>query len=445
MQPSDFFVLIYLMLRIIPSSYLCYYPFLDDLRFSKKIIAIAFMLLIFIEWIIYILGGRTFENLFLLFGYYITYIILYFYVVKKHLQEQIFYILLVANFEVVVQSFAMVSEQYYGLHEYYFATGLCALLLFEGMYFCVFYPAVKRMKNIVLTKGSRRIIKLCNYIMLMNFISLILIRDFSIPRNWNMCFARLLAALPLLLFIYIVIALLNEMHANQVMNLKLSTLNALRNSEKHYYDFVIETWQNTRRVRHDLKHYILLLNEYMQNKEYDKLQYRLQKMLNYTESLKRVTLSGNEIIDGIVGYWQVQSQDKLIDFNTDISFKEIRIDDIDLSIVLGNALENAYTAVQSSVMEKPFINIKIKEKAGLILLDISNNYSTPIVIKNDTFYSGKRNFNEPGTGVENIKLIVEKYHGYHKINIANGIFHLQLALENIAIPREEEINPYGNK
>lgn len=443
MQISDIFILIYIILRIVPSSYLCYYPFLDDLRFSKKIVAVGFFSFVLMEWLIYIVSGRNFENLFLLFGYYLTYIVFYLGVVKGHLSKQVFCVLLAANFEIVVQTFAMVSERYYGLHQYYFATALCTLLLFEGVYFIFFYNAFKKFKTTFLNSQSNRIIILSNYIMLMNFIAIILIRDFSEPRTWNLCISRLLCALPLLIFIYIVMALLNEINANKIMNIKIDTLTALRNSEKHYYDFVIETWQNTRRVRHDLKHYAIILNEYMENKEYDKLQTRLTKLLNYTNSLKRVTLSGNETIDGIVGYWQMQAENSQIDFNSEITIKQIKIDDIDLAIVLGNALENAYSALQKSIVEKPFINIKIKEKAGLLLLDISNNYSTPIVLKDDKFYSDKRDFNEPGTGVENIKLIVEKYNGYHNISITKNIFQLKLAMRNIERPKEENTNPYG--
>lgn len=443
MQVSDIFILIYIILRIVPSSILCYYPFLDNLRLNKKVVAVIFSCFVLLEWLIYIAGGRNFENLFFLFGYYLTYIIFYFSVVKGHWSKQVFCVLLVANFEMVVQTFAMVSEQYYGLHKYYFATAFCTLLLFEGIYFACFYKAFRKFKNIFLTAESNRLIILCNYIMAMNFAALILIRDFSAPRSWNLCFARLLCALPLLIFIYIVIALLNEMHANKIMNIKIATLTALRNSEKHYYDFVIEIWQNTRRVRHDLKHYALILNEYMENKEYDKLQLRLQKLLNYTTSLKRIALSGNETIDGVVGYWQIQSENSNIDFSSDITINKLKIDDIDLAIVLGNALENAYAAVQNSNVEKPFISVKIKEKAGLLLLDISNNYSTPIVLKNDKFYSGKRGFDTPGTGVENIKLITEKYNGYHNISIADNTFRLQLAMSNIERPKEENLNPYG--
>lgn len=53
---------------------------------------------------------------------------------------------------------------------------------------------------------------------------------------------------------------------NKVMSIKLSSLEELRRNEKPYYDFVIETWQKSRRLRHDQKHLVLMLNQLYEEK-----------------------------------------------------------------------------------------------------------------------------------------------------------------------------------
>lgn len=45
MHIQDLIILIYIILRVAPSSYLCYYPFLEDLRLSKKTAICGFLLL----------------------------------------------------------------------------------------------------------------------------------------------------------------------------------------------------------------------------------------------------------------------------------------------------------------------------------------------------------------------------------------------------------------
>ena len=62
MQIQDLIILIYIILRVAPSSYLCYYPFLEDLRLSKKVAAGGFFAIILIEWAIFIITGRNFDK-----------------------------------------------------------------------------------------------------------------------------------------------------------------------------------------------------------------------------------------------------------------------------------------------------------------------------------------------------------------------------------------------
>lgn len=234
--------------------------------------------------------------------------------------------------------------------------------------------------------------------------------------------------MPLFFFVYMMMDLLKEKNDNKVMSIKLSSLEELRRNEKSYYDFVIETWQKSRRLRHDQKHLVLMLNQLYEEKKFDKLGQHLRTILKYTEQLQTVKLYGNETIDGLIGYWQMQAQEKGIPFAVDISFSKIKINDIDLAIILGNALENAFTAVTEDCMAQGsscYINVKIRERASLLLIEVVNSFSGNIVRYNDQFYSAKRDYKEPGTGLENIRMICEKYAGNNNISFDNNSFKLR--------------------
>ena len=432
MQPQDLIIFLYIILRIVPSSYLCYYPFLNDLRFSKRTTACGFFALVVLEFVVYLATGRNFDKLNTLYGMYLPYVFYYFFVIKGSTHKKLFCVLLSGNFEIVIQTLSMLSEQLSPTPGLYYATGTLVLLVTQAAYFAWFYVAVKKFNELFRSTKFNTIINLSNCILAFNFVALILIRNFSEPRSWNLFWARFLCLAPLFFFTYLVMELLKEKYDNKVMAVKLKTLEDLRQSEKPYYDFVIETWQKSRRLRHDQKHLVIMLNQLFENKEFNKLGQHLRSILNYNEGLQTVKLYGNETVDGIVGYWQMQAQDKHISFNTDIKFEKIHINDVDLAIVLGNALQNAFTAIESSrqSIAFPFVSITIKEKNSSLLLAVENSYSGNIVRYNDKFYSAKRGFREPGTGLENIKLIVEKYEGVSNITFDNQSFKLQLLLQN---------------
>ena len=135
MQIEDFIILIYIFLRIAPSSYLCYYPFLDDLRFSKKATALGFFAIMLLEWSIFIATGRNFDKLPTLFGPYLIYAIYYFAAIKGSLNKKIFCALLVSNFEVVLQTLSMVAERVSPTPGLYYATAVLVLGISQAAYF----------------------------------------------------------------------------------------------------------------------------------------------------------------------------------------------------------------------------------------------------------------------------------------------------------------------
>ena len=431
MQIQDLIILIYIILRVAPSSYLCYYPFLEDLRLSKKAAMCGFFAIILIEWAIFIFTGRNFDKLPTLYGVYLLYIFYYFAIVKGNKSKQLFCILLSGNFENVLQTLAMLAERFSPTPGYYYATATFVLLLAQSAYFSWFYYTVKKFKQLFRSTKYNKIITYSNYILGLNFFALVLIRNFSEPRTWNLFFARFLCIMPIFFFVYMMMDLLKEKNDNKVMSVKLSSLEELRRNEKPYYDFVIETWQKSRRLRHDQKHLAVMLNQLYEEKKFDKLGQHLRTILKYTEHLQTLKLYGNETIDGLIGYWQMQAQEKGIPFATDISFSKVKIND--LAIILGNALENAFTAVtEDSVAQRSncYINVKIRERASLLLIEVVNSFSGNIVRYNDQFYSAKRAYKEPGTGLENIRMICEKYAGSNNVSFDNQSFKLQLMLPN---------------
>ena len=435
MQIEDFIVLIYIFLRIGPSSYLCYYPFLDDLRFSKKATALGFFAIMLLEWGIFIATGRNFDKLPTLFGPYLIYAIYYFAAIKGNLDKKIFCALLISNFEVVLQTLSMITERVSPTPGLYYGTATIVLGISQAAYFLWFYHAAKKFKQIFRSSKYHRVIIYSNYILFFNLLALILMRNFSEPRNWGLFGTRFLCVMPLFFFTHMVMELLKEKSENKIMSVKLNSLEVLRRNEKPYYNFVIETWQKSRRLRHDQKHLVIMLNQLYEQKEYDKLGQNLRSILKYTDSIQTVKLYGNETLDGLLGYWQLQAQESSIHFTTDIQFKKINLNDIDLAIILGNALENAFTAVKGSLLTKPdsFVKVKIKEQDSKLLLSIENSYSGNIVRYNNKFYSAKRDFKEPGTGLENIRMIVEKYHGNCNVSFDNESFKLLLIIENTSI------------
>ena len=94
--------------------------------------------------------------------------------------------------------------------------------------------------------------------------------------------------------------------------------------------------------------------------------------------------------------------------------EKLTVDDMDLSIVLGNALDNAIEACErmKSEEEEKSVHVMMKYINENILLSIKNSYdSNAIKTSGKAFLSAKRSNAELGIGMENIQNVIQKYNG----------------------------------
>ena len=110
----------------------------------------------------------------------------------------------------------------------------------------------------------------------------------------------------------------------------------------------------------------------------------------------------------------------------DLRIQDI-IDDMDLCVLLGNALENAYEACQRMNGDKKWIKVKLEESSALLSIAITNSFDGKVSKRKDKFLSSKRR-SEPGFGLQSIREICEKYNGTLHITYDEDEFDIMMLL-----------------
>jgi len=87
-----------------------------------------------------------------------------------------------------------------------------------------------------------------------------------------------------MLFIHIIYYLVQERDKHRTLSRTQNYLATLRENEKRYFEYIFETWQNSRRIRHDLRHMSLLLKEYLSAGEYAKIKEVLKQIQQQTST-----------------------------------------------------------------------------------------------------------------------------------------------------------------
>lgn len=196
--------------------------------------------------------------------------------------------------------------------------------------------------------------------------------------------------------------------------------------QNKYYDnqlnLMKESLESTRALRHDFKNHISTIYAMAENDNKEALLLYLSQMFNTGSNKIKYANSGNMTIDSIINFKIQEAIQKDIQINHELIIPEsMLIPSFDMTIILGNLLDNAINA--TSVLDKDRnIDIKIWYSKGRMFLKIENTYNGEILIKNNKLITTHLDKENHGIGLENVRKVLEKYDGSMDIKYINNIF-----------------------
>ncbi|MDO4454791.1 MAG: GHKL domain-containing protein [Eubacteriales bacterium] len=172
--------------------------------------------------------------------------------------------------------------------------------------------------------------------------------------------------------------------------------------------------------QHDFKQHIFTLKYLADRAEYEELKQYCNNLLN--QSSQETLQTGNLIVNAIVSQKKAQAHEQGIDLivESDQLPISLPIKNIDLSVLIGNMLDNAIEACYES--KDKDINLKIKMFPGYIVIRVTNPVKENVLKKNPNLCSTKKNKLIHGFGIPSIRLIAEKYSGKLSVEIKNKKF-----------------------
>jgi len=198
-------------------------------------------------------------------------------------------------------------------------------------------------------------------------------------------------------------------------------------SQKEYYKEISRTIREERRVRHDFRHAVLAIRSYIDEDDKDGLKNYCEKLLDNSVIRSDISFLGNSVADGILYRYTLLCEENNVKIESSGALTEDIIDDMDMCVLLGNAMENALEACQRMKADNKWIRVKIEESPLLLSIAISNSYEGEIEKRKDAILSSKRK-HEKGIGLQSMRMICEKYNGAMHVTYDDVEFHIMLLL-----------------
>lgn len=203
------------------------------------------------------------------------------------------------------------------------------------------------------------------------------------------------------------------------------------NSQIIHYEELYKHQNELRAFRHDIQNKSILIIGLLKKGEIKKALHTMEKNINWLEeNSSNIVNSGNPIIDAILQAKLHTAKAK--DIHLTISTKlvdEIKIDEIELGIIIGNALDNAIEAVEQCD-ENTSIQFSLIVTSDRISISVRNPVKNPVDVKKlQTTKNDKINH---GFGINSINTLANKYDGITIFSCENNFFTANINLSNIS-------------
>lgn len=212
---------------------------------------------------------------------------------------------------------------------------------------------------------------------------------------------------------------------------RLRASDALLDSQRQYYDDVFASQQEARKIRHNLTGIFYTVLARMDAGDIEGAREAVAYQLNDTS--KNIALSDKKngnVIDSIIYAKQDEAKHNNIELRANVRIDtEIKVDDLDIAILLANLLDNA---IEATKMVKDnaskVITLAVDVKESNLMIKATNAVLEDVNVKR--LESKKKDKKNHGYGVLTISTIAKKYKGACKMNCINSVFESVIFMQN---------------
>ena len=190
---------------------------------------------------------------------------------------------------------------------------------------------------------------------------------------------------------------------------------------KESMEIIKRSNEELREFKHDLKNYLLPLQEAMETMPQSEMAKVWEKINQKIEDVQTLIQTGNSYVDSMINTKITLARSEKVDVKCTILSKMEGIDDLEFCSVFGNLMDNAIEA-ERKVTEKKEIIIFVEEKMGYLRLEIQNKIEKSVLNENSSLNTTKKDTSSHGIGHKSIKRTMQKVGGALKYYETGDLF-----------------------
>lgn len=195
--------------------------------------------------------------------------------------------------------------------------------------------------------------------------------------------------------------------------------------QKEQYQLLLRTDENTKKLRHSVKHHMAAIRMLLVNREHETALDDLNALLDNLSADISGRLCDNPLVNAAAMHYQAMARQAgaEVSIRLDIPEDTGRVPDGELCVIVEDLLENAVAACREA--EKPFIRMQSRYADGILTVTMDNSFAHIRQGADGSFQSTREG---GGLGLRIIASLAEKHGGGSRFEVKDGVFYSSVYL-----------------
>lgn len=201
---------------------------------------------------------------------------------------------------------------------------------------------------------------------------------------------------------------LNQQYHYKIENIALNTK---LNEEKYMLEKINEMYEENRIIRHDLKHYLTILQGMLSNQQMKEAMDYLEEIIGKKFYSQRLYYTNNSIVNAVLNDKEGICKKYGIQYDVRVCGTILEQNQMEMGIILSNLIDNAIEA--QIKQNKKWILVELVKYKEMFMIKVENYISESVLEKNPLLHTTKKDDMNHGIGIISVKKIVKKMEGIY--------------------------------
>lgn len=200
--------------------------------------------------------------------------------------------------------------------------------------------------------------------------------------------------------------------------------------QKEQYQRLLASVDKAARTRHDLRQHFIVLKAFVSRHDEEGLR-RYLEQYGGAEEAHSAEFCKNQVVNALLRYYFLQAEKSNIRAEASLDLPEELgdISEIDLSVIMGNCLENALEACRRMREGKQYILVNARVLSSMLSITIDNSFEkTEEFAGEGIFLSQKRGQKGAGMGIASVREAVRRGGGSVTLGVMGNEFRASVLL-----------------